>query len=67
MSSCGVEGEVSDAAETAVPFATSQTMAGDGMCWVKGYRREEGFVREAFEDLGNANPGCGEWQMGQQE
>jgi hypothetical protein len=33
-------------------------MARDGVCWVKGYRQEEGFVKEAFEDIGDANPGC---------
>lgn len=34
-------------------------MARDGVCWVKGDRKEEGFVKEAFEDLSDANPGCG--------
>lgn len=45
-------------------FDPSQTMARDGVCWVKGDRKEEGFVKEAFEDLGDADPGCGEGWMG---
>lgn len=48
-------------------FDPSQTVARDGVCWVKGDRKEEGRVKEAFEDLGDANPGCGEGWMGQQE
>ena len=54
-----MEGEGSDGAETAVSFDSSQTMARDGVCWVKGDRKEKGLVKEAFEDLSDANPGCG--------
>lgn len=33
-------------------------MARDDVCWVKGYGKEEGFGKEAFEGLGDANLGC---------
>ena len=63
LSSCGLEGKGSDRTGSGkrgkcVSSHSSQTMARDGVCWVKGYRQEEGFVKEAFEDIGDANPGC---------
>lgn len=42
---------------------SSQTVARDDVCWVKGYRKEEGSVKEVSEDLVS----CREWWTEQQE
>lgn len=55
-----MEGEGSDGAERQqchlIPHKLWLEMACVGF---KGDRKEEGFVKEAFEDLSDANPGCG--------